>query len=290
VVYLDGHRPSKYTRFSFNYASPIFINGEKMATITSKDGTKIAYDRQGQGPAMLLIDGAMCYRASGPMGPLAAQLKDQFTVYTYDRRGRGDSSDTMPYAVECEIEDIAGLIDEAGGSAFVYGISSGAVLALRAAARLGNKVTKLALYEPPFTSGEAAQKAAKAYTQQLIALLAQGKRGEAVALFMQRVGLPDEAIAGMRQAPSWPAMEALAPTLAYDDAVMDDGSLPGEAAKAADQPALVMDGGDSPAFMQAAAQALAKAMPHAKLLTLEGQTHDVKPEVLGPVLARFFQV
>lgn len=261
-----------------------------MATIASKDGTKIAYDKQGLGPAVLLVDGAMCYRASGPMGPLAAQLKDQFTVYTYDRRGRGESSDASSYTVQCEIEDIAALIDEAGGSAFVFGISSGAVLALRAAARLGNKVMKLALYEPPFTSGEEAQKASQAYTQQLIALLAQDKRGEAVALFMQRVGVPEGAIAGMRQAPSWPAMEALAPTLAYDDAVMGDGSLPGKAAKAADQPALVMDGGESPVFMQVAAQALAKAMPHAKHQTLEGQTHDVKPEALGPVLTRFFQV
>jgi len=139
---------------------------------------------------VILVDGAMSYRALGPSGPLATLLRTHFTVYTYDRRGRGESGDTQPYAVEREIEDIEALIGEAGGSAFVYGISSGGVLALKAAAKLGGKVKMLALYDPPFTSGAAAQKASAAYTKRLAALLGQNKGGDAVELFLFTVGLP----------------------------------------------------------------------------------------------------
>lgn len=262
-----------------------------MSQVISKDGTSIAYDKTGIGPAVLLVDGAMTYRAFfGLKGPLSAELSKHFTVYTYDRRGRGESTDTKPYAVEREIEDIEALIEDAGGLVYLFGISSGAVLALKAAAKLGaTKVAKLALYEAPLTFGEVAKQASAQYTWQLTELLAADKRGEAVALFMTTVGLRAEMIESMRQSPDWPIMEALAPTLAYDDAIMGDGSLPVEAAKAATMPTLVLDGSESPAFIHEAADALAKAMPHAERKTLEGQTHEVSPEALAPVLVTFFR-
>lgn len=262
-----------------------------MSQVISKDGTSIAYDKTGIGPAVLLVDGAMTYRAFfGLRGPLSAGISKHFTVYAYDRRGRGESTDTKPYAVEREIEDIEALIEEAGGSVYLFGISSGAVLALKAAAELGaTRVAKLALYEAPLTFGNEAKQASAQYTRQLTELLEADKRGDAVALFMATVGLPAEMIKGMRHSPEWPIMEALAPTLAYDNAIMGDGSLPVDAAKAATMPALVLDGSASPDFMHEAAEALAKAMPHAERKTLEGQTHEVSPEALAPVLISFFK-
>lgn len=261
-----------------------------MPQIVSKDGTKIAYEQIGQGPAVVLVDGALAYRGNFGLVPLAAAFSQNFTAYTYDRRGRGESTDTKPYAVEREIEDIEALIEEAGGCVYLFGISSGAVLALKAAAKLGAaRVTKLALYEPPLSFGDEAKQASAQYTRQLIKLLEADKRGDAVALFMTTVGLPAEVIEGMRKSPEWPIMEALAPTLAYDNAIMGDGSLPVDAAKAATMPTLVLDGSESPAFMHEAADALAKAMTHAERKTLEGQTHEVSPEALAPVLVTFFK-
>jgi pimeloyl-ACP methyl ester carboxylesterase len=262
-----------------------------MSQVISKDGTSIAYDKTGIGPAVLLVDGAMTYRAFfGLKGPLSAKLSKHFTVYTYDRRGRGESTDTKPYAVEREIEDIEALIEKAGGSVYLFGISSGAVLALKAASKLSAKVAKLALYEAPLSLGDEAKQASAQYTKQLTELLDADKRGDAVALFMTTVGLPAEMIKGMQHSPEWPIMEALAPTLAYDNAIMGRGSLPVEAAKAATMPTLVLDGSESPAFMHEAAEALAKVMPHAERKTLQGQTHEVSPKVLAPVLVAFFKV
>lgn len=262
-----------------------------MSQVISKDGTSIAYEKTGIGPAVLLVDGAMTYRAFfGLKGRLSAELSKSFTVHTYDRRGRGESTDTKPYAVEREIEDIEALIEEAGGSVYLFGISSGAVLALKAAAELGAaSIVKLALYEAPLAIGEEAKQASAQYTRQLTELLKADKRGGAVALFMNIAGLPSEVVEGMLQSPEWPIMEALAPTLAYDNAVMGDGSLPIDAAKAATMPTLVLDGSASPAFMHEAADALAKAMPHAERKTIEGQTHEVSPEALAPVLVAFFR-
>lgn len=259
-----------------------------MKKVISKDGTRIAYEKIGSGLPLILVDGAMCYSLSGPMKPLASQLSSWFTVYTYDRRGRGESSDTQPYAIEREIEDIEAVIEEAGNSVFVYGISSGAVLALKAASELGNKIQKLALYEPPFTFGADARKEAESYTNSLNELLSADRRGDAVELFMKKVGIPPEAIAGMRQSPMWPELEALAPTLAYDNAIMGDGSIPIDDVEAAKIPTLVLDGGNSPAFMHEAADVLAEAMPSVQRSTLESQTHDVAPEVLAPILKKFF--
>jgi pimeloyl-ACP methyl ester carboxylesterase len=260
-----------------------------MNQVISKDGTTIAFDRSGQGPALILVGGAFQYRAIDPRtAQLAALLAAQFTVFHYDRRGRGDSSDTQPYAVKREVEDLAALINEAGGSACVFGMSSGGVLALDAARR-GLAITKLALYEPPFNSGDGqARQAAQRYTEELTMLLSEGRRGDAAALAMTTWGTPAEAVAGMRQTPIWPLFEAVAPTLAYDNAIMGDGSVPTQRLAAMTISTLVMAGGASPAFMLDAAQTVAHALPNAQLRTLEGQTHDVDPEVLAPVLVEFF--
>src|SRR6266700_1980987 len=249
------------------------------STVTSKDGTRIAYDTIGHGPPVILVAGAMCSRSfwSGP--ELAKLLARRFTVYNYDRRGRGESGDTMPYAVAREIEDIEALIDEAGGSAYLYGHSSGASLVLEAALRLGKKVKKLAMYEVPYNDDAQAQRVWKQYIKQLTEALAADRRGDAVALFMELVGTPADQIEAMRHAPVWPLFEALAPTLAYDHSAIlgEDGSVPAERAASVSVPTLVMNGGASYAFMYETARALSKAMPHAQLRTLEDQRHDADP-------------
>jgi pimeloyl-ACP methyl ester carboxylesterase len=168
-------------------------------------------------------------------------------------------------------------------------MSSGGALALYAAER-GLAIKKLALYEPPFNAGdESARQASESYTRQLTALLSEGRRGDAAALAMTTWGAPAEAVAGMRQMPVWPLFEAVAPTLAYDNAIMGDGAVPTERLASIKVPTLVIDGGASPAFMQSAAQAAAQALPNAQYRSLEGQTHDVSPEVLAPVLIEFFR-
>ncbi len=260
-----------------------------MQTITSKDGTTIAYDKVGKGPAVILVGGAFQYRAFDQRtARLAELLGRRLTAYHYDRRGRGASGDTQPYAVEREIEDLEALIDQAGGPAFVFGNSSGAVLALEAAAH-GAAIKKLALYEPPFNSGDAmARQAAQNYSQQLNALLSENRRGDAVAFAMTTWGAPAEAVAGMRQTPIWSMFESVAPTLAYDDAIMGDGSVHPERLASISIPTLIIDGGSSPAFMHYAAEALADALNNAEQRTLEGQAHDVAPEVLAPVLEEFY--
>jgi pimeloyl-ACP methyl ester carboxylesterase len=255
-----------------------------MPTITSADGTSIGFDQAGEGPALILVDGAMCYRAAGPMRPLAERLTDHFTVYAYDRRGRGESGDTSPYAVHREVEDLAALVAQAGGSAYGYGLSSGGALLLAATAA-GVEFTRLALYEVPFT-GETDNKAA--YTRDLNDLLAAGRRGDAVAAFMRLVGMPPPAIDGMRASPAWPMLEAIAPTLAYDDAVLGDGTVPREHAKAVKVATLVLDGSASPETLRTAARGLASALPDARRETLAGQTHDVDPDALAPALIAFF--
>jgi pimeloyl-ACP methyl ester carboxylesterase len=260
-----------------------------MKKILSKDGTPLAFDQSGTGPAVLLVGGAFQYRAvDSGTAKLAALLSPHFTVLHYDRRGRGDSGDTLPYAIEREIEDIDALLQEVGGSASVFGMSSGAVLALRAAAA-GLAIKKLALYEPPFNSGsdEDLQKSAN-YTRQLTTLLTEGRRGDAAAFARQYFGTPAEMVAGMRQMPMWPLFEAVAPTLAYDNAIMGDGSVPAELLANIMTPTLVMDGEASPAFMHKAAQAAAHYLPNARHRRLPEQTHNVDPEVLAPVLEEFF--
>ena len=189
-----------------------------------------------------------------------------------------------------EIEDIDALIDHARGSAFLYGHSSGATLAMQAAVRLGGRVSKIAIYEAPHNDDPDAQDSWSEYLGELGRLLADGRRGDAVALFMRFVGTPDDQVEGMRQAPFWPSMEAIAPTLAYDHAAIigEHLSAPTDLAARVSVPALVIAGDASLAFMPHTARALSEAMPHGHLRVLEGQTHDVIPGVLAPVLVDFF--
>jgi pimeloyl-ACP methyl ester carboxylesterase len=259
-----------------------------MSKLISKDGTVIAYEQTGVGTGMVLVDGAMGYREHYGGRELAAALSKHFTVITYDRRGRGNSHDTPPYAVEREIEDIEALINKLGGRANLYGFSSGAVLALKAAVRLAPKVARVALHEPPFNADDDETKQEMAaFTQQMAELLAAGNRGDAVAFFLGGM-VPPDVLEGMRQSPEWAIMEGVAHTLAYDNAVMGDGAVPLAAAKAATMPALVLVGSGSEAFKHAAADSLAQAMPRAQRRTLPGQTTLVSPEILAPVLAEFF--
>jgi pimeloyl-ACP methyl ester carboxylesterase len=260
-----------------------------MQKVTSKDGTIIAYDKIGKGPGVLLIDGALSYREFLGGRPLATELSKEFTVITYDRRGRGESTDTNPYSVEREIEDIEALIDELGGSACVYGFSSGSVLALRAAVKISEKITKLVLHEPPFNSDDEEDKLGFAeYKKHMDELLKKGKNSDAVSFFFADM-LPAEMIEGMKQSPEWRLMEAVAHTLAYDNEVMGDGSLPTEIAKKVPILSLVLDGAQSPEFKHEAADALVEVMPNAQRKMLEGQSTLVPPQVLAPILKEFFK-
>jgi pimeloyl-ACP methyl ester carboxylesterase len=261
-----------------------------MKTVQSADGTTIAFDPLGKGPALILVGGALEYRAmDSETAQLAPLLAEHFTVFHYDRRGRGESTDTPPYAVAREMEDIDALMSEAGGSAFLFGISSGAALALEATIKLGDKVKKLAMYEAPYNDEEAARQAWKIYRKQLADVLAHGCRDDALALFMLLVGMPAEHLDRARQHPLWPMWEAAAPTLAYDAAVLgEDASVPTEKAAQVTAPTLVMDGEASFPFMHVTATVLANAIPHAQHRTLPGQTHEVEAAVLAPMLVEFF--
>jgi pimeloyl-ACP methyl ester carboxylesterase len=252
----------------------------------SRDGTPIAYERTGKGPAVVLVSGAMS--TGGTVAPLAAHLSDRFSVIVYDRRGRGESGDTPPYAVEREVEDLAALIEAAGGEASLYGISSGGALVLEAAAS-GLPARRAAVYEVPFADygGTGAEDRAE-YTRNLTEALAQGRRGDAVELFLRRTGLAPEMIANARRSPMWAGMEAIAPTLAYDDAVLGDGVVPRERLASITVPVLAVAGDASPEWLLRATEAVARAAPRGTYRTLEGQTHMVDAQVLAPVLAEFF--
>ncbi len=261
-----------------------------MDALSSRDGTKIAYDKQGTGPALILVDGALTVHSAGGKTELAGLLAPHFTVFGYDRRGRGESGDTLPYAVDREIDDIEALIDHAGGSAFLYGHSSGGPLAMLAAIRLGGKVSKIAMYEAPYNNDPRAQESWSQYLRQLSEALADNRRGDAVALFMRFIGTPAEQVEGMRRAPFWPGMESIAATLAYDHAAIlgEPWSVPAELASQVSVPALVMSGDAGLPFMPDTALVLSQAIPQAQLRILEGQTHAVDPGALAPVLAEFF--
>ncbi|GAA0914120.1 alpha/beta hydrolase [Streptomyces thermoalcalitolerans] len=251
----------------------------------SRDGTPLAYRRTGQGPVVVLVGGAMSTGATA--APLAAALSDRCEAVVYDRRGRGGSGNTAPYAVEREVEDLAALIDAVGGEAALYGVSSGGALALRAAAS-GLPVRKVAVYEPPYVVHEGGAQERAEYTAALTEALAQGRRGDAVELFLRLTGLDPEVIASARQSPLWPGMESLAPTLAHDDAVMGDSRVPRDLLATITVPVLSLAGSASPAWLREAARAVAQAVPQGTYRVLEGQTHAVEPEVLAPVLAEFF--
>ena len=260
-----------------------------MDTVTSSDGTTIAFDRLGDGPPVIAVCGAMCDRAL--MRPTAEELAKHFTVINYDRRGRGDSGDTAPYAIEREIEDLAALIAEAGGTASVYAHSSGAGLALHAAAH-GLPIARLVLHEPPYVrDAEEERRISREYGENLEALLSEGRRGDAVELFFTTVGMPPEMVEGMRNTPRWTELEAMAPSLAYDSEIMGDisrgGTIPADLLGAVTVPTLVLVGGASPAWMIEVGRRLAEGPPNGRLEVLEAQEHVVPPEVLAPVLAEF---
>lgn len=262
-----------------------------MKKILSKDGTAIAVDRTGSGPALVFVDGAMCYRASGPSQPMAAALAGHFTVFTYDRRGRGDSSDTNPYDVGREVEDLEAVIREAGGQAVVLGVSSGAALALEAASR-GVPITRLALYEAPFIVDDSRSALPDDFVPQMKTALAEGRRTDAVNMFMKLVGVPAVFIMLMRLMPAWSKLTGVAHTLPYDLTIVGPHQRGMPLSKTrwsgATMPTLVMDGGKSPAWMRNATRALAGVLPNATYRTLDRQTHMVKPRALTPPLVEFF--
>ncbi len=262
-----------------------------MPSLKSKDGTIIGYDKIGSGPALILVDGALCYRASNGGGPLAALLADSFTVFTFDRRGRGESSDTKPYAVAREVEDIAALIEAAGGSAMVYGISSGAALGLEAA-NAGLNIPRLVLYEAPFFVDGEHPPISLDYVAKMHALIAAEQRSGAVRHFMRKgVGLPAWMVMTIQLLPAWAKLKAVAPTLAYDTALtaphQTDKPLPKGTWATAVMPTLVIGGGKSDAWMQNAQRAIAANLGNGSHQTLAGQNHMVSPAAVAPLIRSF---
>jgi pimeloyl-ACP methyl ester carboxylesterase len=255
-----------------------------MSEVISKDGTRIAYERLGSGPPVVLIDGALCSREFGPMPRIAALLAPNFTVYLYDRRGRGASGDTPPYAKAREVEDVQALIGAAGGSAFVFGTSSGAGLALEAAAS-GANIAKLAVYEPPFIGAARAN-----HEQRLKSLVVAGQRAAALKYFMRdMVGAPAFMVMILPLMRGvWRKLKAVAHTLPYDAAIMGDWEVPAGRLAGMNVPTLAMHGGKTPARLRTAVETLAKVLPNVRHRELPGQTHNVNPAVLAPALREFF--
>jgi pimeloyl-ACP methyl ester carboxylesterase len=258
--------------------------------VTSADGTRIAYETLGNGPALILVDGAMCYRDFGPARGLAAALADQYTVHIYDRRGRGDSGNTLPWHEDREIDDLAALLNAAGGTAHLFGCSSGAVLAADAANRLTG-FTKIALYEPPFIVDDTREPRETTFTADTEALIARDDRSGAIKKFMRHVGMPGLMITVMSLTPPWRKLKAVAPTLPYDLHILGDtgrgAALDADRWNGVTVPAIVLDGGKSPQYMRNGAKALADALPKATYRTLPGQTHLFKAAVLAPAVKEF---
>ncbi|MEU7531203.1 alpha/beta fold hydrolase [Saccharothrix sp. NPDC042600] len=252
----------------------------KMSTVTSADGTTIGYTRTGSGPPVVLVDAASCFRGNGPMDALAEALAPDFTVFTYDRRGRGESTDTPPYTIGREVDDLRAVIDAAGGAAGVHGFSSGAVLALHAAAA-GAPITRLSLLEPPLADDPVPEVELVAELEQLVR---EGRRGDAVLRFNQAIGVPEEFVAGLRRSPAWAALEELAHTLVYDLAIT--GAAPDLTAVRV--PALVVDSERSDPRLREWSDGVARRLPDATRVTLPGEWHGVGPDVLTPVLAAHF--
>ena len=254
------------------------------ATVRSADGTTIAFDAHGDGPPLILVGGAFQHRAADQRtAELARRLGERFTAVHYDRRGRGDSTDTPPWAVEREVEDLAALVEHAGGEALAYGMSSGGGLVIEAAGR-GVALTRLAIYEPPVSTGPDDG----ALAAELAAIVAEGRNDDAVLRFMSEFGLDEAALEGFRQTPLWAAFVSVAPTLVYDTTMMADPGLLGERAPRVDRPLLVIDGGDSPPWARECAEAVAAAVPGARRHTIPGQTHEVSTDALAPVLLEYY--
>jgi pimeloyl-ACP methyl ester carboxylesterase len=262
-----------------------------MSTVRSADGTTIAYTRAGHGPPLILVDGALCSRSFGPMPKLAEQLTAHFTVYTYDRRGRGESGDTQPYSPDREVEDLEALAALADDTVYLHGTSSGAALALEAAQRI-RSVAKLGVYEPPFIVDDTRTPMPDDWLPRLKQLLAAHEPGDAVKMFMRFVGTPAIFTAIMPLTPVWGKLKAVAPTLPYDITIMHE-HLRGTPLTSAEWaavkvPTLVAAGGKSPAWMTNGTRALAAALPDATYRTVPGQNHMVKAQAIAPVLTEFF--
>lgn len=263
-----------------------------MGTVVSADGTAIRFEAWGRGRPLIMVDGATAHQAVAPLAAaVGALLEDEFRVYGYDRRGRGHSGDTPPYAVGREVEDIAALIEHAGAPALVCGLSSGAVLALDAAAA-GLPITGLALFEPPFVVDDSRPPLPADYVERLEESTAAGRPGDAVELFLTgAIGMPAEHVAGMRQSPYWPGLEAVAPTIAYDGRIMGStmsgAPLPADRWAAVTVPTLVLHGRETAPWLITGAHALADLLPNASLRPVEGANHDVAAEVLASVLREF---
>lgn len=264
-----------------------------MGTVTSRDGTQIAFDQSGDGPPLVIVGAALSDRSD--TRKLADLLSDRFTVFNYDRRGRGESGDTQPYAVEREFEDLAAVIEAAGGSADVFGSSSGAVLALRAAAA-GVNVRKLVVFEPPFRVDDSTSPLPADYEARLAEFLASDRRGDAVKLFMSKaVGVPGPLLLVMRLIPGmWRKMTAVAHTLPYDHAVVGD-TLAGRPLSPSEwatvlAPTLVIDGEKSPPVFRNAVEALVGVLPDATRLTLVKQHHgavEMAPKVVAAAVGDY---
>lgn len=260
-----------------------------MNKVISADGTPIAYERAGEGaPIAIVVGGAFSTR--GAAGPIADLIAQHFTVISYDRRGRGDSGDTLPYAADREIEDLAALIDELGGEPALFGLSSGGALALRAAAA-GLPVSRLVLFEVPFLpDDEASRKDAQRYTETLKALLAEGRRADAVIEFLTTIGTPAKMVGQIRQAPMFPSLEAVAHTLAYEAEVLGTATgsvIPVDLIRSVAAPALVIYGEASPERMKDIQRQLSELLPNASLVGLPEQTHNVAPEAIAPPVVEF---
>jgi pimeloyl-ACP methyl ester carboxylesterase len=268
-----------------------------MQTVTSRDGSRIAYDRFGSGPTVILVGGALGYRKFKKMEELARLLAERCTVINYDRRGRGNSTEATPFAhdhaVEREIEDIAALIEAAGGSSSLWGWSSGGALALRAAGT-GLGVERVSVYEVPFMVTPEAERPTPDYGERLDELVAAGDRSGAVKHFMRNaIGIPAPMVAVMRLMPMWKGLKATAHTLPYDWAALGKHTMYGapldpEEWASVTMPTLVATGAKSPAVLQQGSRALAEVLPNAELRELEGVSHNLKMKTLAPLLAEFF--
>ena len=257
--------------------------------VTSKDGTTIAFDVQGVGPPLILVDGALTTRTSEFRPALMTLLAPHYAVYSYDRRGRGESGDTQPYAVEREIEDIDALIGHAGRPAYLHGQSSGGCLALEAARALGQgRVAKVSAYEAPWNDDPAVYDKWHDYRRALAEAVAGGRRSDALVLFMAYVGNPSDQIAAMRGSPYWPSLEAIAPTLVYDAEVMGSSiAVPRLELADVTVPVLAICGDASPRFMRDTARTISEWVRQGTRRTIAGQRHAVQAEALAPVLTEF---
>jgi len=261
-----------------------------MKTVTSKDGTLIAYEKVGKGPALILVDGALCYTKFGPMPDLAPLLADHFTVYYYDRRGRGDSGNVLPYATDREIEDLEAVLEAAGGEAYLFGASSGGIIALETANTVEG-IKKVAVYEAPMIIDDTHAPMPEDYITNTQLHIINGRPGEAVKMFMKMVGMPRFAMFIMGFTPAWKKLVAVGHTLPHDLAFVEPFQqgkpLPKNLWKHVTMPTLVLDGGKSPEYMRNGQHMLSQTLPHASYRTMKGQTHNIPPAILAPALIEF---